>query len=972
MPHIRSMWLKTACFFGVLLMWVSAVGADQAPTASDRMAPAHFRVLKDPLPVAAYSPFTATIGGVGNVLLNGAFEPMVFRHRFMAQGRDGQRVLISPAALSHYESFRTGYLDGARVDVYRVTNGAFRAVGWHIVQHTAASGWSPVLPVGELLAPQVRSFAIQWAAYNRPAVDYYFSISAIDRLGRRSGSAQVLKISPPVGYGSHPPLLVAEKVVFKGLTAETAPGLPVPGDFRFEPDGQGNAVLHWNMPVSKDVVGFLLERSDSPPAQHEGYALTLASEGVPDVEAGDLLVVSKRFYQTSRQDLLANRVWADYSSYGRFLPGLVNFFPDEVVGKHWSLVPHGAEAPFAEAGETFLRLRVGDGDSAKIGTYNHAGRAQSWYPVLANRPYRVSVWLRSPQPVKVRFRAEGFYSRPENGLVPIDFDVGPVWQRYTADFSPSVIQDSSQPGFMGLEVKGAAALDVDNFRVYRADAPFLDELPENYARLAASQMSALRTHALIKTGMSTYDLAQLTNAGGLIQAVHRSNTLPQTLSIMKKAGVLPWLQVEWHLQPEEWLGLVEYLAAPFDPAVDTAQSKPWAFKRYQQGQKRPWVDEFPKIYFELGNETWNRLFYPWNFEGMRDYADGTLYSSGAAYGLFQEYVLALMRQSPYWQSSGLAEKLVPVLGGWNGFGYGKDAAAVSPNSAVLGIAAYNGGWDNGESAIAKSLPGYAKVLSNVLYSDQSSRRHRDEAAFLAESRGRPLQMATYEAGPGYALNGLNGERVTPEQAWQQERVMKSVAAGTATLDAFLSRSQMGYSLQNFFTLDSGEYWKSHAHWFKGGQAFPSWQLLSAFNRWGVGEALQVDALSLPTIDLPAIGRLKPIPAAPLVATYATRQKKQYFVALVSRKVPDYPLVGDDGYTPVRLDLPFKKAAKVRAFQFDGAFDAHNVDADTLHLQERQVPRQWVKQSVLLDSSGGFDPRGLPPGQTILLVFENVR
>ena len=64
---------------------------------------------------------------------------------------------------------------------------------------------------------------------------------------------------------------------------------------------------------------------------------------------------------------------------------------------------------------------------------------------------------------------------------------------------------------------------------------------------------------------------------------------------------------------QDWLGLVEYLAAPYDPKADSPRSKPWAYKRYRQrGIGTPWTDEFANIVIEFGNETWhNGHFEDW-------------------------------------------------------------------------------------------------------------------------------------------------------------------------------------------------------------------------------------------------------------------------------------------------------------------------------------------------------------------------
>ena len=97
-------------------------------------------------------------------------------------------------------------------------------------------------------------------------------------------------------------------------------------------------------------------------------------------------------------------------------------------------------------------------------------------------------------------------------------------------------------------------------------------------------------------------------------------TLPQGLMFDLATGkdpqsrMKPWLVLQHVLHSEQdWLDLIEYLAAPYDPKPDTPQSKPWAYKRYQQrGVGTPWTDEFASIIIEFGNETWhNGHFEDW-------------------------------------------------------------------------------------------------------------------------------------------------------------------------------------------------------------------------------------------------------------------------------------------------------------------------------------------------------------------------
>jgi hypothetical protein len=425
------------------------------------------------------------------------------------------------------------------------------------------------------------------------------------------------------------------------------------------------------------------------------------------------------------------------------------------------------------------------------------------------------------------------------------------------------------------------------------------------------------------------------------------------------------------MSPREWLGLIEYLAAPYDPATDTPVSKPWAYKRYQQGQTRPWTEEFDRIYFELGNETWNSLFKPWTFGSMTDAATGANYSPGQTYGMFQEYVIGILRGSPYWRSAGLERKLSFVLGGWSSFAYGKDAARMSPSSQYMTVAAYNGGWDEGEGLPRLDAASFFNVLAQVnQVAIPVAEQHQREVRELNARRAIPLRLGTYEAGPGYALNGLNNARVSPTQADEQEQVMKSLAAGTATLDSFLARAYRGYDLQNYFTFSQGAYWTSHARWYRGGHATPAWQLISLFNRQAVGDMLETKTIDVPTTNLKPYERRKGIDNAPLAAVYATRQGSRYTITAISRKIPDYPFAGDNGFTPLSIELPFNRARKLTLYRMVGDPRANNLSPEGGVYVETVELGAWQGRQLTVDHTTGADARGLPPAAVLMYVFED--
>ncbi|MBU0500870.1 MAG: hypothetical protein KJ558_14410 [Gammaproteobacteria bacterium] len=935
--------------------------------AGDELVPARFRVTTAVVN-PDLQPFTATINGMGNSLVykGAGFEPVIYRTKLMAREDSPDRILAEPSAISNWDSLREGALDGADVRVYRIEKGRFRLVRQDRVAKGGhrASGWLPLNNGNALVPSGTTRFSFRWDSWNRRDADYYFSVQAIDVSGNASPFAAPFSIKRPneVGQGqatnSETPFQPAR------LSLDKTPP-PAPANLRGRRGIHGELILEWDPVAARDLAGYRVFRSDYPSQAHQGYALQLAGSG-ESIKAGDLVILGKKFYAGSRNRYLSNRIWGAETENNIFKQDLVDFFPDENPRRSWELLLHRKDTPVEEPGETCLKLDLAPGEKAEIGIWNHSGTGQDWYEVLEKRPYRMEVWLRQEGNGRVRFDTPGFYG-PVEGVPPVDFQVGKGWRKYEASFTPKVIDKGGNPSRMRLEFRGPGSFYVDNFRIYPADATFLDLTPRDYERLREAGIGALRTHGLIKTGVRSYDLAQLTNPGGVITGSDKLNTLPQSLAIIRKSGVRPWLQIEPHLSPEEWLGLMEYLAAPFDPAKDDPAAKPWAYKRYRQGQQRPWLDEFDRVYFELGNETWNGLFRPWTFEDMTDAATGEHYSGGRVYGLFQEHVISILRSSPYWQPAGLDRKVDFILGGWADQEYGKDAASASPSSRFLTIGAYIGGWDEAEGPPDLSDRSFFSVLNQV---SQSAIPNAERHAAEVRGIGREgLGVGTYEAGPGYALSGLNNATVSEKQAEEQEQVMKSLAAGTATLDTFLARARLGFRLQNFFTFGEGSYWRSHAKWYRGGQAYPSWKLLGLFNTQATGDLLRVETLSVPTTDLAGFDRRKAVTGAPLVAAYATRRGDRFNLFLLSRRLPNYPVKGDAGYSPLTLELPFASARSLTLYRMQGDPRANNTQADRVGIEKLELPPPTSLGEFKLGKATGADERGLPPAATYLYVFE---
>ena len=940
-----------------LALWASGLAAQ------DR---AHF-VVTDAVVTPDLQPFTATIGAVGNghrLSRDSGFEPLVFRTMIQAEAPSADWIVAAPQVISHWDSWRTGALDGAEVEILRIEDGAFRSVRRDRIAEGGhqASGWRRVTPKGRAVDPGQTRYDFAWAGWNRPDAPYHFTVRAVDRRGRLSPPAVHASVTAPDELPRRKPEVTNALVETELSEAEAR--LAAPADLRATLTEAGTARLTW-APV-RGAAGYVVYRADAPPAQHRGHYIALEGPG-PAIEAGDLAIIRARFLRADRGERLTNRAWGAGQAGRPFRTRLVRAWSDEPGGGDWHLVPHAPDTPVEAPGETHLRVTLEEGQRLFVGGANHSGTDQTWYPVLdPARTYRMEVWMRGRTTRPVTFEFWGFYGRGEARIDPVRFSVTPDWQKYSLTFRVPEIATGRVPGVMRLRLAGPGQFDIDNFRVYRAETPFLAFLPEDVARLEASGMGALRTHGFIKTGKRTYDLAQITNPGGAANT-KGGNTLPQTLDQTARVGMDSWLQIEPHFSRAEWLGLAEYLAAPFDPATDDPAARPWAAKRHEQGHG-PWVDRFDRILLEIGNETWNRLFAPWTFPPMTDAATGARYSPGQVYGLYQEYVLAILRESPHWPA--LAPKLAPVIGGWSGssgwrgFDYGLDAAAVSPNTPFMTHAAYNGGWDEDAGPAKPDAAGLFTVLTHVLQTGlPRAERHRDAAARIGAARGAPLYAGTYEAGPGYAMDGLNNARVSEEEAALQEEAMKSVAAGTATLDAFLMRAAHGQVLQNFFTYSGGRRWTSHARWNRGGQTYPSWDLLALVNREGLGDMLAVETVAAPRVDLPESRRRHAVEDAPLVAAYATRAGDRLTLVVLSRRTPGHPTPGD-GTTAVTVELPIAAADSLTRYSQTGDWQSHNVDAQGSRLVAEDLPVPATLPRLEIPA--------LPPGETLVHVFEGVR
>lgn len=960
--------MKLPLSLSLMLFAVAPCFGTQDAAPSAYREPAEFTVtpaVLQPDPGA----FTATFNSLaGKPLVGEEYEPQAYRGRFFADG-DGENVIVlSQITATGYNSIREGYYDGAIVRIYRIIDGRLKLIRTDKVRKHRASGWHDTL-VDKLVSPDSPTFFIHFDGWNSPVSPYYFTVVAVAADGTRSKSSDVLDLKRPekVDVKSTNTNLINFKMPEGGGKGQ-APAAPT----NFRAEVQPNGVVQFTWDPVPGAAGYMVLRSDYPPDQHHGYGMDL--EGVAKspaeyIHAGDLVFIDQHRDTYSRTELNSNRVWGDSASTS--LPVVVPGYSGEKDGLMWRLVPHPGDVsqfPEENRGASCLELDMKNSDKQRLFKYCYASPAQEYYNTLdTGRTYVAEFWARQEgmSDPTVTFGATAIFEKE----IHQDFTVTGEWKKYVYEFTPEkeFPVDNKIVGSMYLDFQGPGKLWVDAWRVYPKDAGYRQVDPRDVQALKESGMGFLRTHAYIKSGRS-YFLEDLLGPNNRFPSLH------STLKFMKEGGTNPWIQLEMSLSEDEWLGFVEYMAAPYDPAKDTPQSKPWAYRRYQFGQKEPWTSVFPKILFEVSNEMWNPHpgFAPWHFpwQKMTDGSTGTVYESGQLAGLMTQYIVEQMKKSPYWST--LDPKMETVIGGWlaarGDNGFGQAAVKVAPVIKHNLIANYNGGWDEGATLAEAGDKGFRSALTVAPQRLGIAAREIAATRDRLAAQGVHYKIGTYEAGPGYGLPGtLSQDKVEIES-----QTMKSLAAGTATLDVFLDSATVGMGLQNFFTFSRGrDYWTSHARLNKGGQAYPSWLGLSLYNNHGQGELLVVQTDAVPTDDLAATKTRAALKAAPMVAVYATHEGDRVTVFALSRKLDNFPYPGDDGVTPLTLNLPFSKARKIILYKMDGDPRANNLDAENVKIESQEIPASAFSQKFVLDAARGAPKGGLPPAATYAYVFEGV-
>lgn len=827
---------------------------------------------------------------------------------------------------------------------------------WSVVDD---AGKDSTLPEG--LQINAGTGAISGSAVAKPEA-FRFILKVTDSEGQSDSRSSILNPKP-----------------LEGASADKAKPAP-PSDVKAVAFN-GAVRLTWKASPSANVDGYRIKRSTVPLAQQEEKVYL--APGAPKLEKFDYVVVHQR-WENFDMKLVNDRV-----------RGIGN--PLDVPNWYWrvdggaakfSLVPHGnVPKEMFDPGETCLQIQAESGPVTLnqlvfIGT--DKGREALWYGQFEpGMNYRFEGWMKQ-QGLGDEGKVKLNYGKDAYPGIEQTFAVGSEWKKFTYEFqAPAGRPEKAWHFGHQLNFTGPGKLWVDNLRLFRCDTP--DEADKIYTpnktvlnELLASQPAQgakgshrtwyLSRHAEMSSILSMHANSQISPDWSTSTSTTMEITLPMGLMFDEKTGVspqervVPWLVLQHiHHSEQDWQNFIEYLGAPYDPAKDSPEKKPWAYRRYQQrGNPQTWADTFREIIVEFGNETWhNGVFPDWvGFARQNQVTQG-----GREYGFFCRYLIDTMKKSPYWESAKLGQKIKFQLGAFyngkvdaNGVvsGYGEEAMKVCPDGTLLGHANYVGPkWETGDKAnTTYQDDGIRKTLAGFVLGAEPGMKDWFAARNALSTTAHEYDLAAYEGGPsGYALPGQG----TPEMVETNEKYGKSLAMGVAALDAWLHSYRYGYTFQNFLGYGQGTHWNSHTVLKDGFRPTPGWLAMVLRNRLAPGDLLDVEVKNNP---VQKIGTKD----CRMTDAFAFHEGKTWSVITYSRKL--------EGEIPATITLPIKSVKKISVHKLTGDPRLTNREALNVQIQSQELDAAlFVDGKLVINDKSGASAGGITPGSIFCYVFE---
>lgn len=902
----------------------------------------HVSILSDKVAMPHWDGASVTVKRYGNGRRTGSLEgPAVYRDLIEVTQASDNRILAVSQVFTGHNVYSKSYLLGADIHVYRVTGGVLALARHSTVTGGAIDAWieisnRPVKPAAtkekkkkkkdpkDAVSTRVdaTTYSHAFASHNRAGVPYWFTVAAVDADGNIGPKAVPIAFVPETTEGEKKSGAGPENRVNTVAAFTDQPAaLEAPSGLTASPSAWGPNAVQLDWAEVPGAAGYVVSLSYADPATEiaEQPYLELSPDPVP-LQPGDLILLSRKILSLN-PDNISPRVWGTKEWLG-ITPAIVsNKSNDPAMGATWEWLRFDAADPAPEShlGPWFLRRTLARGAGIEDGRHFAAGLTQSHYEIL--RPGRIYRWrarLRASAPVEATLSIP----EPINGT---SFALSTEWQDCVFDFSVPDISMDDRP------IKWVLAVQADGapLAVDYADLELFDTtLPLNVEESGIAPGTFVRDQTQMMAGTTTSDADTVTSYSGLGA---RGTTLHTLRSICEHFQAHPWIQLEWHLPREDWLDIVAYLAAP------ASSGHPMALKRVGQGQDAPWTDFFERIVIEFGNEVWNQGIPSfWTTRSMTDAATGEVYKTGDVYGLWCQMITDWMMESPFWVA--LEARVEWLLGGRSRSDFGTVAARRFPKVRYVGIASYNGGWDEGTKVAREESGFFTSMLANAPVNGQASFERligntRAAAEAIGRRYGIDLIPAIYEAGPGYQMSGLNRAKLTEEDVIVQEVVMKSRGSGTATLDNFLLSAEMGLWGANFYKVGQGGYWSSTTFDGDSFVDFPAYALprlvTAEMAPCQVHSVLPFRPLqhNLPDRE----GEMKTVNSAAIYALRSIATPSTWMLVFVNRLIDPAMLDPDDpAYRPDRrnaittqLRTPWTRAGSLTEWANTGNFREHN-------------------------------------------------
>lgn len=839
------------------------------------------------------------------------------------------------------KQFKEGWRDGYDLEV----TGAKDPVVWSVIEGA--------LPAG--LQLDSKTGKISGAPSETPGPTP-FTVQVKDSLARTDTLKLVLNPAKPERDGKGPEAPVS-------LTATA---------------NNGSVTLSWTASSSPDVVGYRIYRSDTPSAQQQERVYI--SKGGLGLRNGDYAVImlKKNFIPRSTS-----------------APHLRKYYNGDKGGfssnwsNNWSArcVPHPGTVPevFKEPGESCLEITPHSSEGFLIGEYVYhkfdSGEGQ-WYSQLhPGAAYRIEGWFRQEglgNGGKVRFMFTGEYS----SLSSEPFAVTGEWKKFSHEFTAPGYPAKGGHIMHGISFTGPGKLWMDNFVLYRNDEKhghrpftphevsfdeFMDSIPAT-GKKPAIRFYNLSYHHALATSMfgnypnQSYNISWDSGVGGQPKATfHQCFEYALATGDTPATRCVPYLTVAEEYSEAEWKAIVEYVGVPYDPASDTPDSKPHAYKRYIMRGKNgtPWTDEFREVLIEFGNETWHNGAGGYGWDGFG--RPGWVHKGGVEYGMFARYMFnETVMKMPEWDKYDLGKKIKFTLGGNYttslSDGYVELALQQKPSVAYAGHANYVGTkWETNDSGsksfndrgVQKTLIGMHTAMKKIISGAADSKNRLN-------AKGIDYRVIAYEGGPSGYWTNRNNPVV-------DEKYGKSVAMGLAALDAWLYSSLNGYGHQCYLGFNSGKWWSSHTLPEAGGyRAHCGWLALRMRNRFARGDTMVKTSIAgAPTIS-------KEGEDVPLLSSYALRDRNSYSVFVLCRKL--------DSAIPVAINLPFDSVHSIdlhRLAHPDGSpADPResNLDEQKVSIVSSRIDTAHFSKTFRINENTGGVKGGIPAGGIYLYVF----